>query len=566
MTVGNNKTIIFLLCLFASLLLIFGDVVGYSFLKFDDEQYVTKNVHVLAGLTWGGLKWAFTTTDAGFWQPLVWLSHMLDYELYGLHAGGHHLSGLLLHIANTLLLFLVLRYMTHAAGKSAFVAALFGIHPLHVETVVWIADRKDLLCTLFWLMTMGAYLFYLKRPNFIRYLPILMFFSLGLMSKPMIVTLPIVLLLLDYWPLQRTVGCRWGDWRRALLEKIPLVLLTLPVIGLTFLAEGQAQALPSHEAFPFSLRLTNALVNYVQYLWLTFYPVKLAIFYPQPNIFPIWQPLLAAFVMGALLIISIRLCRSHPFFITGWLWYLVSLFPVCGIVQIGSHVRADRYTYIPLIGIFIVMVWGVANGAARLNIRRTLAWLAIVWMIWLMKLSWHQTQTWRDTESVFLHALTATNDNYLAHNNLGVLRMEQGRVEEAIRHYRQAVSIKPHFMIAVNNLGNALITKGDIDTGLQYYRKIPESDQIYWTARRNLADGLMKRGDFFEAIVIYQDLLKRSAADPELHNNLGVALVHAGQKKEGIVYIRRALSLEPGYETARNNLKRIENEDSVDGK
>lgn len=566
----NQKSVFIAYLLILLCLTVYFPLIQFDFLRFDEEQYVTKNPMVQAGLTWAGLKWAFTTIEAGFWQPMVWLSHMLDCEIYGMNPWGHHLTNLIIHIVNTLFLFLVLKSMTSAPGRSAFVAALFAVHPLHVETVAWVADRKDLLCAFFWFLTMMAYLFYVKKPGRLRYLTVIVFFIFGLMSKPMIVTLPAILLCLDRWPLRRwpvaplSVGNdiasgmnAWKNWRRLVLEKIPLILLTLPVIAITFLAETQAEALPSQEAFPIHLRLANSLVNYVHYLGKTFYPLHLSIFYPQPGLRPVWQPFLAGLLIAGLTILVLRMTRRYPYLMTGWLWYIIALIPVSGLIQVGSHVMADRYTYIPLIGIFMLVAWGGSEILARYGWRRTIMPVACITVIAMAVLSWKQVHTWQNTETVFRHALATTEKNYLAHSNLGAVLMDSGKVEEAAFHYRESLQIKPHFNVARVNLGNALITLGRIDEGISCYRTVLKGNPDNRLAMRNLADILLKQGDYVESMGIYKILYSHNPRDPGLNNNMGVALALSGQREQAIYHLKRALSLNPDYVEAKDNLRKI---------
>jgi len=545
-------------------------ILHFDFLSFDEEQYVTKNPMVQAGLTWEGFQWAFTTTEAGFWQPVVWLSHMLDCELFGMNPGGHHISNLLLHMVNTLLLFLMLKSMTDAPARSAFVAALFAVHPLHVESVAWVADRKDLLCALFWFLTMSAYFFYVKSPGMLRYLYVIVLFIIGLMSKPMIVTLPAILLFLDFWPLRRlseaplsmgrdivtiikaSRNCRW-----LVLEKIPLFLMTLPIILITFLAETQAEALPPQAAFPLHLRLANTLVNYVHYLGKTFYPLHLSIFYPQPGLRPLWQPFLAGLFLAGLTILALRMSRRYPYIVTGWFWYVIALVPVIGLIQVGSHVMADRYTYIPLIGIFMLVAWGGSEILNNCGWQRMSLYVACVMVVVLALIAGKQVHVWQNTETVFRQALAATENNYLAHNNLGAVLMDCGKVEEASLHYRESLRIKPHFNLARVNLGNALITMGRIDEGILCYRTVLKNNPKDRLAMRNLADIFLKQGNYVESLVIYKKLYGHDPNDPGLNNNMGVALSLSGQPAPAVFYLKRALSLNPDNIEAKDNLRKL---------
>jgi len=555
-----DKKTLSVLLIAAVVLALFSPVVGFDFLMYDDEQYVTKNPVVMGGLTPGGVKWAFTSLEAGFWQPLVWLSHMTDVELFGMDPHGHHLANLILHLANSVLLFLIFTSMTNKTGSSLFLSLLFAVHPLHVETVAWVADRKDLLCAFFWFSTTAAYVAYARRPAWRTYLLVLFFFSLGLMTKPMIVTLPLVLLVLDFWPLgrfPRTVTTGEGKFRRLVAEKIPLAILAVPVVFLTFAAETRAGALSGVEWVSFAAPLGDAAVNYVAYIIKTFLPSDLAVFYPLKRPSP-WQVLLSVLFLGAVTSMILYHHERYPFAVTGWLWYLFSLVPVSGIVRVGSHGLADRYTYIPLIGLFIMAAWGGGRLSRETPGGRwgvTMAFFCVFVMSWT---SWEQVQTWRNTETVFNHALAVTEGNWLAHGNLGVWLLEKGRAEDAVFHFQEAIRINPHYRTGRLNLANALVTLGRIDEGIELYRVILKESPRDVSALRNLADALMKKGARGEAMAVYRTLLGIDPNDPDVINNLGVALYLEGSREEGVSYIRRALSLRPDHREALDNLKKIE--------
>lgn len=543
---------------------VYGPVVRNDFIVYDEEQYVTKNPRVQAGLSWEGIKWAFTTLEAGFWQPLVWISHMLDCTLYAMNPGGHHLTSLLIHTANVLLLFLVSKTMTGAPGRSAFVAMLLAVHPLHVESVAWVADRKDLLCALFWLSTLFVYSLYVDNPGPKTYLPVLLLFALGLMTKPMIVTLPVILLFIDFWPLGRYPRASHREgvkenplaWR-LVVEKIPLLLMALPVIMLTFRAEAAAGALPSYGVFPLHLRLENALVNIFRYLGKAFFPLGLSVFYPQPRDRLFYQPLVVAVALAVVTVFFVRGREKYPYLLVGWLWYITVLLPVSGLVQVGSHVMADRYTYLPLMGVYMAISWGIYELAWKGGWVKRLWVPAVLLVLMLSLLSWRQVHVWRDTETLFRHAVTVTKGNYLAHSNLGAFLLNRGRIEEAQGHFREALRIRPFFLPAMINLGNALVTMGDREGGMTWYRRVLAKEPDHPLAMRNLADALALEGRVQEALSFYGRLLAKDSENPELNNNYGVALVMAGRREEGIAYIRRALGVKPDYGEARNNLKKL---------
>jgi len=411
-TVNDTRTkIVICIFLMVATFCIYSQVQDHEFINLDDTLYVTENLNVQAGLTSENIKWAFTTFDSGNWSPVTWFSYMLDYQLYGSHAKGYLLTNLFFHIANSLLLFLVLFRMTGAIWQSAFVAAMFAFHPLNVESVAWVAERKNVLSTLFWLVTMWAYIHYAEKPTTKKYSLVFLFFTLGLMTKSMLVTLPFVLLLLDYWPLRRL---KFGQERgsnensekntakrsetfRLVLEKIPLFLLTTGLSIMTFIAEKSFGAMNYAENLTFSTRLTNAMVSYLEYLGKMIWPEKLAMFYPHPgNALAVWQGILCGMALVGITIISIRLIRKAPYFAVGWFWYLGTLVPVIGIVQVGGQAMADRFTYIPLIGIFIIVAWGVPELISKWRHKeKVLSVSAGIIIPILLITTWWQVSHWK---------------------------------------------------------------------------------------------------------------------------------------------------------------------------
>jgi hypothetical protein len=459
---------------------VFGRVIGFEFVNYDDPQYVTANSHVQEGLTVAGVRWAFTTFTEGNWHPLTWISLMLDGSIGGLDPRVFHLTNLILHLANTLLLFLVLDRMTGLPRRSAVTAALFAIHPLHVESVAWIAERKDVLSTLFMLLTLAAYVGYVERPGLARRLAVVLLFALGLMAKPMLVTLPVLLLLLDAWPLRRQ-----GPWRRLMLEKAPLFAMSIIAGVVTVVAQWQGETVRSLAAYPIGVRVANAIVATATYLGQAIWPTGLAVFYPHPH-----ASLAAATVIGSAVVLAavtfwtIHVRRSRPYLLFGWAWYLVTLAPVAGIVQVGSQARADRYTYIPLIGIFLGAVWAISDRFSdRPALLSGMTWAVLV-MLGIG--AFVQVGTWRDSVTLFRHALAVTDDNAVAHNNLGTALLRLRLLSEAEEHFREAVRINPAFAEAHSNLGAALGRQGRTDEAIPEFERALELQPDYPEARLNL--------------------------------------------------------------------------------
>jgi Flp pilus assembly protein TadD len=571
----RHRILLLCLVLTIAILSLFWQVQNHGFVNFDDHLYVTANPRVQAGLTVDGIVWAFTTTHASNWHPLTWLSHMVDCHLFGLNPGAHHFTNVLLHVANTLLLFLVFHRMTRAVWDSACVAALFALHPLHVESVAWIAERKDLLSTLFWLLTMGLYLRYVKRPGYTRYLLVFLSFSLGLMAKPMLVTLPFVLLLLDYWPLGRLEwvppslttqsGARKSTvfWsRRSLilrlvLEKIPLLGLTTVSSIVTFLAQRSGGALESLNTIPLNVRLANAFVTYVHYMGKTIWPHDLAVFYPHPGrSLPMWQVAGAVLLLLSITVLVLRTVRSHPHLTTGWLWYLGTLVPVIGIVQVGAHAMADRYTYVPLIGLFIVMAWGLPDMLERWPHRRAaLATLTAGLLVALMMYSLLQVRYWQNSSTLFRHTLDVTTNNWLAHNNMGLAVASEGDSAGALAHYCQSLRINPKNALAHNNLGIALAQHKSPREARIHFEEALHLKPDFADAHYNLGVLLMNNGDLDDAIFHYHQAVQSEPDDPQIHNNMANALLRRGDVCGAISHYREALRLEPESATTRKNLE-----------
>jgi tetratricopeptide (TPR) repeat protein len=551
----DSKGTIFGVCflLVVAVFLVFGQTFHYGFVNFDDNQYVYENPIVQKGLTWEGFRWALTYGNIGHWHPLTWLSHMLDCQLYGLNPGGHHLTNVLLHTAAAILLFLVLRRMTGFLWRSAFVAAVFAIHPLRVESVAWVSERKDVLSAVFFMLTLLAYVRYVRRPpSMIRYGAVVLFFALGLLSKNMLVTLPFLLLLLDYWPLNRLSDFSPPVLLRRVAEKIPLFVLTVASCVVTFLVPEKVTA----DRLPFGLRLENAVVSYVTYLWQMIHPSGLACLYPNPaNYLPFWQ---VAGAVGLLLAISGAVWafrKTHPCLIVGWLWYLGMLIPVIGIVQISHYAHADRYTYLPEIGLYLLLTWAVADLCAGWRHRRmVLGGCATVILVALIFCALVQTSYWRNSESLWTHTLACTSDNFFGQNGLGDALLTKGNVDEAIVHYQKALQIDPDYAEAHNNLGDALLRKDSVDEAIAHFQKALQIKPDDAEAHINLGNALIKKGNVDEAIAHYQNALQIKPDFAVAHNNLGNALLQKGSVDEAIVQYQKALQIEPDFAEAQNNL------------
>ena len=532
---------------------VFGQTKGFSFVNFDDDVYVYGNARVTGGLSMDGLAWVFTHMDCGLYHPLTMLSLMGDYQLHGFQAGGYHFTNVLLHTASVLLLFLILRQMTGALWRSAFVAAIFAIHPLRVESVAWVAERKDVLSGFFFMLTLGAYVQYVRKPySLAGYLMVAAAFVLALLSKPTVVTLPFVLLLLDYWPLNRFEQPR--KLSGLILEKIPLLALATGACAMTVLAAGNGIAARAHVTL--LARLGNALVSYAVYLRQMVWPEGLAVFYPQPEKgYPLWTTalslLLLALITGGVLAFG----RKRRWLLTGWLWYLGMLTPMIGLVQAGSFAYADRMTYLPQIGLYLLLTWAVADlSADRLYRRAALGGLAAIILVALFFCARTQTAYWRDSETLWNHTLACTTSNAVADNNLGSALLKKGRADEAIPCFQKALQIKPGFAEAHNNLGNALFQKGRVDEAIVHDQEALQIWPAFAEAHFNLGLAICQEGRVNEAIVQFQEALKIKPRYAEAHYTLGNALRQKGSVEEAISHYQRALQIKPDFADAHNNL------------
>ena len=568
----------------------YGEVSKHQFIHFDDGPYVTENQAVRQGLTLKGLTWAFSTPATGNWIPLTWLSHMLDCQVFGLRAGGHHLTSLLFHVLNTLLLFLWLHRTTRALGPAFLVAALFAWHPLHVESVAWVSERKDVLSAFFWLLTMWAYVRYVERPGWGRYLLILLSFSLGLLAKPMLVTLPLVLLLLDYWPLERWAPGRqvelregaggwrprlsslWGplppphervspgvSGRRLIWEKIPLLFLSALCSAVTVYTQMQVEAVAPLEALPLSSRLAHALVAYVWYLVKMVWPAGLAVLYPYPLDSPSpWLVLGAGFLLALISLLVVRQARRHPYLLVGWLWYLGTLLPVIGLVQVGRQAWADHFTYVPLIGLFIMVAWGARDVCAPWRgARFLLPGAAAIILGALLTCTWMQVRLWRDSLSLFTHTLRVTGDNPLIHNNLGVALASQGKMEEAFAHFVEAMRLNPNNARAQNKLGEELAAQGRMAEAVARFQRAVKVKPDFAEAYNNLGKVYAHQGNIDQARAMFHKAIDLDPNFAEAYKNLGLALAKQGKKLEAVEMLEKAVQINPNFADAQKMLNML---------
>jgi hypothetical protein len=476
---------------------LFCRVSTFDFIIYDDHAYVTANPHVLTGINMQNIAWAFTSSHASNWHPLTWLSLMFDFTLFGRNAGMFHMTNLLFHIANSVLLFILLSRITKTLWPSAFVAAAFAIHPLHIQSVAWVAERKDVLSTMFWLLTMLFYARYTERPSAGRYVIAIFVFTLGLMAKPMLVTLPVILLLLDYWPLKRKI-----PFAKLLIEKLPFAIIAAASSIITFVVQAQSGAIKDIIKFPFDIRIINAFVSYIKYIVMMFWPVNLSVFYPHPGhslhfsdaVIPI---LLLVIVTG----LALYFFKTHRYLFFGWIWYICTLIPVIGLVQVGNQAMADRYTYIPLIGLFIMIAWGVPELLAGLTFRRTILVIATGIAILAMSLSTYtQLGYWQNSVTILGRAVEINPNDRFAHANLGAAFLRKNAYDEAYVHFEKVLQIDPCDAMSQLNIGVVLFRKNKIDEAVIHFEKALQLDPCDVPTRLNLATALAKQGKIQEAI------------------------------------------------------------------
>jgi len=542
------------LLLVATTLAVYWPAIHCDFLNYDDPDYFTSNPRVLTGLTPGNVAWAFTSGYASNWHPLTWLSLMLDAELFGKGPAGPHLTNLLLHAVNTALLFLLLRRLTAATWRSALVAALFALHPLHVESVAWVTERKDVLSAFFGLLSLWAYAEFageskVQGPRSKVFFTLsLLLFALGLMSKPVLVTLPFVMLLLDWWPLGRVAVDRWRvkDVWRLVTEKIPFFVLGVISCAVTFIVQQKGGAVAALTGYSLLERTENAFVSYARYLCKVFWPVTLAVPYPHPGHWPLWLVLFAVTLFAALCAATVWWRQKFPFAPTGWFWFAGMLVPVIGLVQVGDQSMADRYTYLPLIGLFVFLVWGVGEACMRFRVpKQPVVLLAAIVLAACALQTRNQLGFWQNSGTLFRHALAVTEDNYVAENDLGTWLSAGGQIAEAMDCFRQSLKIKPGNSSALFNLGNASARLGDWDNAIADYRGALEITPDQANILDNLGIALASKQEFAEAITNFEAALKLNPDSAGAHNNLGTVLFVQRRFDEAEHHYREALRLTP---------------------
>jgi tetratricopeptide (TPR) repeat protein len=618
-----DKYVTFLICLALALstLVVFWQVRHHQFISFDDDWYIFDNSHIVNGLTWDNVLWFFSHDHGGNYHPLTAISHMLDCNLYGLDAGGHHFTNLLFHLANALLLFLVFKSMTANLWASAFIAALFALHPLHVESVAWASERKDVLSTFFGLLTMAAYIRYVRKSDLRSYLLTILLFALGLLAKPMLVTLPFLLLLLDYWPLERvTPGSRpvISGWRRIIIEKIPFLVLAAVIGAITFSIQKDTGITQDIAEYPMTWRIGNAATAYITYIIKMFWPVNLAIFYPHPrSSLSSVQAGLAFFLLVCITALALWQVRKRPWFAVGWLWFAISLFPVIGLVQVGLQAWADRYTYMSYTGLFIIVVWGVPELLARFRYKNLiLALVAGASILVLAVASWFQVGYWQDNEKLYEHATKVVKDNWWARHNLGREFVNQGKLDQAVEQFTKALRVYPDNANIKNDLAKTFLKQGMFEQASELYQEflppLPEdlnlvsqvTDNELFRQRRfthvlgffaegqvNLAIALMQQGKYDESVKhftvalqlrpelvrelkdvavsllrqgkpaeaekLYQQILQILPEDLDVHNGLGLALDRQGRLDEAVREFRGVLRISPDRIDAMITLARL---------
>jgi Flp pilus assembly protein TadD len=534
--------------LILSILVVYAQVSHFDFVNYDDPEDVYNNVHVVAGVTFAGIKWAFTSVVSSNWMPVTLLSHMLDCQLFGLASGMHHLVNVLFHALSAVLLFLLLQRATGARGPSAFVAFVFAVHPLHVGSVAWIAERKDVLSTFFWFLALYFYVRYTERPSPGRYLLVVVPFGLGLMAKPMLVTFPFTLLLFDIWPLRRV------QWPKMLWEKLPLFALAAGAAAVTFMVQGPVRR--AAMSLPFTTRIENALISYVVYIEQTVWPARLAVFYPYRVPISVWEAVAACVVLLAMSALAVSMWRTRPYITTGWFWYVGTLVPVIGLVQVGLQSHADRYMYIPMVGLLVAVAWGAAEVVRTWpGTQSVIATAAVIFCVLSIGLASAEAAHWQNSETLFRRAVAVTGDNWQSQYNLGHYLMKAGRIAEAVPHFQTAWRYQPEHVDTNDNLAFCLLNSGHAKEAIPYYEAVVRSKPDSAESHANLALALSRTpGRDGDAIQQFQAALRIQPDNAEASNNLGACLLNNGRAKDAVPYFEAAVRLKPDSPDAHFNL------------
>jgi len=556
----EKQKLIVYLALIVVTFAVFWQVNQYDFVNFDDQCYVIQNIHIQSGITPDGIRWAFSTKYTELWHPLIWLSFMFDYQLFGLIAGGYHLTNLILHILSTLLLFWLFNRMTGAIWKSAFVAAVFALHPLHVESVAWIAERKDVLSAFFWMLTLCLYVYYTERPAVKRYILVLFSFVLALMSKPMVVTLPVIMVLLDYWPLgrfesQKSGNCMTGAVSpkaafKLLREKIPFFILSAVLVIITLYNPDNTD----HKLFPLDARIANALVSLVTYLEKTFWPHDMAIFYPFSLKLPLWQVLGSGFLIIFASTAVILMAKRYPYLLVGWLWYMITLLPVIGIIQIWLYSAADRYHYLPSIGIAVMLAWGLPALIKNKNTRKKILFpTAIAFLAILSILSWQQCGYWKNSIELWNHTLQVTKNNDIAHTNRGAVYAELGQYQRAVEDYNEVIKLRPGNFLAYYNRGNMYAALKQYQRAIEDYNEVIRMKPDHADSYNNRGWTYFKQGFYQLAFKDLDEVIRLKRDNADAYNNRGGAYFKRGQYQTAIEDFDKAIRLKQDYADAYNN-------------
>ncbi|MBA4147150.1 MAG: tetratricopeptide repeat protein [Verrucomicrobia bacterium] len=569
LSLGRFAPVAFGFLLTFAILVVFSPLLKSDFINFDDPHYVTENPRVSEGFTWPNVKWAFTESHSGNWHPLTWMSHMLDCEMHGLRAGGHHFTNILLHALNSLLLFACFRRMTGAFWRCALVAWLFALHPLHVESVAWISERKDVLSTFFGLLSLWFYIRFVHRQSGAgwktpgapaAYSLALIAFALSLMSKPMLVTFPFVLLLLDVWPFKRGA---WFTVEKAgkenvgkisplIIEKLPFFALSIVACLITVLTQKSGGAVQSIEKYSLEHRIGNTIISYVRYLEKTFWPTDLAIFYPYQT-WNVWLVVAAFLLLLGITVFGVRILKKHPFVAVGWFWFLGMLVPVIGIVQVGEQAMADRYAYVPVVGIFVAVIWAI-HARTKMKFRKPVFMAGAAVAVLLAFLTHGQAKLWRDSETLFQHALSVTKENYIAHNTLGLEYMGRGDMDKSKFHFSEAVRIRRNYADPLCNLGTIFAQEGNLMEAKRLFQEALTADPQFEQAHYNLGNLYRNEGEIEAARLQFLAVIEINANNADAHSNLGIIAAQFGDMETAARHFREVTRVQPEDAGAYFNL------------